>query len=214
MAGQGLERREIIRIMALASVASTFPGFQRWAFACEHASATRAVSTQATGKYQPQFFTEDEFQLVDRLAELIIPADDSPGAHDAGVSEFIDFMVANEADLSDSGEGNIQVVFRSGLKWMNARSVSLFGASFLECGEAQQTEMLGRLAYKDRFKPGEEVGQSFFAVIRDFTAYGYYTSRIGLEAVGYPGLHTWWLKMPGCPHKDDPEHLHLPPPVI
>ena len=36
MAGQGLERREVLRIMALAAAASGYPGFHRWSFACEH----------------------------------------------------------------------------------------------------------------------------------------------------------------------------------
>jgi hypothetical protein len=42
---------------------------------------------------------------------------------------------------------------------------------------------------------------------------GYYTSRIGLEELDYPGLQTVWAEMPGCPHTGDPEHLHLPPPI-
>ena len=40
--------------------------------------------------YVPHFFTRDEYALVGILAALIIPADDSPGAAEAGVSEFID----------------------------------------------------------------------------------------------------------------------------
>jgi hypothetical protein len=36
------------------------------------------------------FLTRDEYALVGILAALIIPADDSPGAVEAGVSEFID----------------------------------------------------------------------------------------------------------------------------
>jgi len=41
---------------------------------------------------------------------------------------------------------------------------------------------------------------------------GYYTTKIGLESLGYPGLRTAWPKMPGCSHPDDPEHAHLPKP--
>src|SRR5882724_6313957 len=95
MAGQGIERREVMRMIALASVASGFPGFRRWAFACAHDGPQGGAPTRADA-FKPQFFTAGEFQLVDLLAELIIPEDDSPGAHDAGVSEFIDFMVASE----------------------------------------------------------------------------------------------------------------------
>ena len=214
MAGQGFERRDLIRMLAMASLASTFPGFQRWVFACPHEGLPSTPPAQRTEPFRPQFFTADEFQLVDQLAELIIPTDDTPGAHDAGVAEFIDFMVANGADLTRSKEGNIDHRFRSGLKWMNTRAQSLWGRSFLKGTPEQQTQLLESLAYKKHFRSGEEEGQKFFQLMRDYTAKGYYTSRIGLEALGYPGLQTVWAEMPGCPHKDDPEHLHLPPPVV
>jgi hypothetical protein len=48
---------------------------------------------------------------------------------------------------------------------------------------------------------------------RDYTVVGYYTSKIGLESLGYPGLRTAWPKMPGCAHPGDPEHTHLPTPT-
>jgi hypothetical protein len=38
---------------------------------------------------------------------------------------------------------------------------------------------------------------------------GYYTTKIGLESLGYPGLRVVWPSMPGCPHTNDREHAHL-----
>jgi len=212
MAGQGIERREVVRIIALASVAATFPGFRRWAFACSHEDPS-IPAPRATDPFQPQFFTAEEFLLVDHLAEMIIPADRSSGAHEAGVAEFIDFMVFNGCDLSSRGSGGIQTRFRSGLKWLTVRSQQLYGHSFLECSEPQQTKLLEHLAYKNHFHDGEEEGRAFFHLMRDYTVKGYYSSRIGLEELEYPGLRTMWAEMLGCPHADDPEHLHLPPPV-
>jgi len=214
MAGQSNERRDFIRSMSMISLAGAFPGFRRWVFACPNEGLGTAASTPRREAFHPQFFTTEEFQLLDRLADLIIPADDAPGAHDAGVAEFIDFMVANEADLTRSQEGDIQARFRGGLKWVHTRSHALWGATFLECPKERQTELLEHLAYKAKFRSGEEAGQKFFQLMRDYAAKGYYTSRIGLAALGFPGLQTVWAKMPGCPHTDDPEHLHLPPPVM
>ena len=34
MAGQSIERREILRILTQAAGAATFPGFSKWTFAC------------------------------------------------------------------------------------------------------------------------------------------------------------------------------------
>lgn len=121
MAGQGMERREAIKIIAAASMASTFPGFRRWAFACDHAELQN-TGPSLTSPFQPQFFTAEEFVLVDCVAEMIIPADRNPGAHEAGVAEFIDFMVFNGADFFSEKKDPIGLRFRSGLEWINGRS--------------------------------------------------------------------------------------------
>ena len=49
---------------------------------------------QAPAAYQPQFFSPERNELLDRLTDMIIPTDDhSPGASAAKVSSFIDLMV-------------------------------------------------------------------------------------------------------------------------
>jgi len=201
MAGQSIERRDLMRMLALAAVASTFPGFRKWTFACDHSRQENSNTGPASGPYQPQFCTRDEYPLVERLSELIIPADDKPGAREAGVSEFIDFRVWTDPP--------VQEPFRYGLDWISAHGIRLHGKPFLQLSAEQQNEMLGHLAYKAQFRTGEEDGQRFFKLIRRLTVMGFYTSRIGLEQLDYPGLKTMWDGMPGCPHKDDPEHAHL-----
>jgi len=196
MAGQGLERREVLRAMALAAAASRFRGFHRWAFACEHVGAQPAQVKPAV--YTPQFFTTEEYSTVECLCDLIIP-----GAREAGVSEFVDFMV-----FSDPG---VQYGFRYGLSWLGAQAKRLHDTPFRSWTAADQTELLKHLAYKDQFRPGEEEGREFFKLIREYTIMGFYTSRVGLEQLDYPGL-KFYSESPGCPHGDDPEHLHLPPP--
>lgn len=214
MAGQGYRRREFMRIMAVVSVASATGGFHRWVFADDEAQATTHVAIAGKSPYRPQFFTAGEFRLVERITDLIIPADDHPGASEAGVAEFVDFMVANGANLSHGKDSELQGEFRSGLQWMDQRSNALFGKPFLECAETQQQDLLEHLAYSNRFRDGEQAGRQFFQMIRDHTVKGYYTSRIGLESLGYPGLQVAWGEMPGCPHGDDPAHRHLPPPIV
>ena len=201
MAGQGVERREVLRVMALAAAASRFPGFRRWTFACEHLGAV--ARPMKAGAYTPRFFTPKEYATVERLTDLIIPSDGSPGAREAGVSEFVDFMV-----FSDPA---IQYRFRYGLTWLNAHAEQLRGKSFCDLSPEDQTEILKHLAYKDKFRPGEAEGREFFKLVREYTIMGFYTSRAGLEQLDYPGL-KFYSESPGCSHGDDPEHLHLPPP--
>lgn len=224
MAGQSIDRREALRYIGIASVAATFPGFSRWTFACAEHVCTAVQAAAAAEPYQPSFLSPRHFQLVEQLAEMIIPADDSPGAKDAGVAEFIDFMLANRVpvntqvdirstqDAIRAGE-DAQIRFLGGLNWLNARSHSEFGHEFLDCAGDQQKSLLAALAYKDKFAPGTERGRDFCQMMRDYTVVGFYTTKIGLEALGYPGLRTVWPKMPGCAHPDDPEHVHLPRPA-
>lgn len=222
MGGQAIERREILRYIGLASVAGTFPGFSRWAFACGHAGDGQ--SQQQPRAYQPLFFSQPQFLMVERLAEMIIPADDTPGAKEAGVAEFIDFMVANKVPVSTSYDirstedaihagTHAQEQFVFGLGWLNARSKSEFGNRFLDCSAEQQNSLLEELAYKANYKSATESGREFFHLMRDYTVIGYYTTRIGLESLGYPGLQDTWEKMPGCSHPDNPEHAHLRDPA-
>jgi len=226
MGGQGIERRDILRFIGIASVAGTFPGFDKWAFACAQSHVHETAVTAAhgpAGPYKPLFFNAQQFQMIEHIAEMVLPSDDTPGAKEAGVAEFIDFMVANRVPVSarrdvrctqDAIElGNeAQNRFVSGLDWMNARSKSEFGHVFMECTAEQQKSLLEELAYKAKFKPTTESGRQFFQLIRDYTVVGYYTTKIGLESLGYPGLRVVWPSMPGCPHVNDREHAHMQEP--
>ena len=224
MAGQGIERREILRFIGIASVAGAFPGFSRWAFACGQSGHVHesgiAVAASARADYKLLFFTAEQFRMVETLAEMIIPADGSPGAKEAGVAEFIDFMVANRVPVStrrdvkctqDAIEMGIEAQnrFVAGLGWLKARSTSEFGRAFMDCSGDQQKALLEELAYKAKFKAGTEYGREFFRFLRDYVVVGFYTTKIGLESIGYPGLRTVWPAMPACPHVDDREHVHL-----
>lgn len=220
MGGQGIERREILRYIGIASVAGMFPGFHQWAFACAQDPAHGTMVQPATKPYKPLFFSEPQYRMVERLAEMIIPADDTAGAKEAGVAEFIDFMVANRVPVSGGYEvrsvqdsinqgSAAQARFVAGLNWMNAHSHAKFGEHFLGCSAEQQNGLLEELAYKDKFKPTTETGREFFQMMRDYMVIGYYTTKVGLESLGYPGLRRVWPKMPGCTHHDDPEHTHL-----
>jgi hypothetical protein len=220
--GQNIERREALRVIGLASVAAGFPGFRQWAFACGHNVSSAAPPTER-GPYKPLFFSKPQYEILSSIAEMIIPEEGTPGAREAGVPEFIDFMVANRAPVTPEREirctqdaleeGNrVQTRFVTGLDWIDARSYSEFGNGFLSCTSQQRNALLEELAYKTKYKPATEDGRAFFNLMRDYTVIGYYTSKIGLRALDYPGLQTSWPSMPGCPHPDDPEHSHLSQP--
>jgi gluconate 2-dehydrogenase gamma chain len=198
MAGQGVGRRQMLKILGTAAAAAQFPGFSKWGFACGHIG--NAALQIRPAQYHPRFFTAAEYDMVERLTDLIIPSDATPGAREAGVAEFIDFMVASDPDQ--------QYVFRTGLTWLNAYSEQTSGKKFLELTAEQQTSLLEPLAYKNKTKLGLEAGRRFFRMIREFTVMGFYTSQIGFKELDNPAL-KFYSESPECPHTDDPEHRHF-----
>ena len=151
MAGQGIRRREVLRILGTAAAAAQFPGFSRWAFACGHVG--NAALQVKPAIYRPQFFTASEYAMVERLTDIIIPSDGTPGAKEAGVAEFIDFMVANDPE--------VQYSFRTGLSWLNAHAEQTDGKRFVELTSEQQTSLLEPLGFKDKARSAGDNWASF-----------------------------------------------------
>jgi len=58
--------------------------------------------------YHPQFFTLPEFGAIERLAGNHYPQRRDAGREEAGVAEFIDFMVSSDPE--------VQYSFRTGLR--------------------------------------------------------------------------------------------------
>jgi hypothetical protein len=102
MGGQRIEHRGIFRYIGIAAVAGSFPGFSRWDFACAQ-NQPQTSPRAGSDAYKPLFFSPQHYRMVGRLAEMIIPEDDTPGAKKTGVDEF-DFMVANRVPVSTSRE--------------------------------------------------------------------------------------------------------------
>jgi hypothetical protein len=94
------------------------------------------------------------------------------------------------------------------LTWLNAHAERRKGKAFLALTPAEQIELLEPLAYADKFRRGEEAGQAFFKLLREYTVMGFYTSEIGYKDLDNPAL-KFYAASPECPHKDDPQHLHL-----
>jgi hypothetical protein len=185
--------------MAKAAAASQFPGFSRWVFAGEHSHEENRAAATKPAHYEAQFFSSSEYRVIDVLTEIIIPRDEMPGAHDAGVSEFIDFMAAH-------GEPDLRLM-RESLQKLDNEAHKMSGKSFIDMSADQQHLLLAAAAARN----ADEQSHAFFLLLRRYTVMGYYTSRIGMEALEDPGL-KFYTHSPACPHVNDPEHLHLPPP--
>lgn len=126
------------------------------------------------------FFTEEERKKIELLVDIIIPADDKSGsATDAGVPDFIEFMMKDMPGY--------QVPMRGGLLYLDYRADELFETSFLEATDAQRIQIIDEIAYPDKASPEMEGGVRFFNMLRNLTATGFFTSRMGFDDLGYVG---------------------------
>ncbi|MFZ9240726.1 MAG: gluconate 2-dehydrogenase subunit 3 family protein [Chitinophagaceae bacterium] len=126
------------------------------------------------------FFTAHEMATIAVLADIIIPKDEVSGsATDAKVPEFIEFIVK---DMPQH-----QVPMRGGLRWLDIHSFKKKGKSFVELDEKSKIEIVDEIAYPKKAAPEVAQGVAFFSLMRNLTATGFYTSKIGIEDVGYKG---------------------------
>ncbi|MCX7637101.1 MAG: gluconate 2-dehydrogenase subunit 3 family protein [Cyclobacteriaceae bacterium] len=127
-----------------------------------------------------RYFTDDEMATIKVLIDIIIPRDEVSGsATEAGVHEFIEFIVK---DIPRH-----QLPLRGGLHWLDNQCLKRFGKIFRECTPAQQIEMVEEIAYPADAKPEMKQGVTFFNLLRDLTATGFFTSEMGLKDLGYMG---------------------------
>jgi gluconate 2-dehydrogenase gamma chain len=126
------------------------------------------------------FFTPEEMAAITVLGDIVIPKDEvSGGASDAKVPAFIEFIVK---DMPEH-----QVPMRGGLRWLDMQCLNRFNNVFTDCNKDQQMEIVDEIAYPKKAKPEMLQGVSFFNLMRNLTATGFYTSEIGVKDVGYLG---------------------------
>ena len=127
-----------------------------------------------------KFFTAHEMATITLLGDIIIPKDAKSGsASDAKVPDFIEFIVK---DMPSH-----QVPMRGGLLWLDLQCLNRYNKTFTDAGKAQQLEMVTDIAYPKKAKPEMQQGVAFFNRMRDLTATGFFTSKMGIEDVGYAG---------------------------
>jgi gluconate 2-dehydrogenase gamma chain len=126
------------------------------------------------------YFDAHEMATITLIADLIIPRDGKSGsASDAGVPAFIEFIVKDEPVH--------QLPMRGGLKWLDIQCLNRYARDFIGCAPEQRTLMLDEIAYPMKAKPEMQQGVTFFNKIRDLTAIGFFTSKMGIEDLGYKG---------------------------
>ena len=184
-----MKRRDVLKMLLAAPAAGL-----AWtdAEAMQAAASAQTARAAATAKpFVPKFFTAAEFRLVRVLADLVIPQDERSGsAGDAGVPEFMDFMMIDQPAR--------QVAMRGGLAWLDVECQERFDKTFINCAEAERTAVLDDIAWPQRARPELAHGVAFFNSFRDLTASGFWTTRMGIDDLQYTGNRSV-ARWNGCP---------------
>ena len=179
-----MNRRDAVQAMA-AGTALTWTA--------RHADrASRFVrSLGASQDYTPKNFTAHEYDTVRVLVDLIIPRDEKSGsATDAGVPQFMDFMLGDRPQM--------QTPMKGGLAWLDAECEHRFGKTFVDCAPEQQTAVLDDIAWPAKAPKDVSQGVAFFNRFRDLTCSGYYSSKMGVADLQYIG-NVYNPGYDGCP---------------
>lgn len=127
-----------------------------------------------------KYFTAPELATLAVLSDIIIPADKKSGsASQSGVPQFIEFMVKDQPTW--------QTPFRGGLAWLDQESRKRFGKIFTSLSNEQRLKIVDDIAYPETAKPEMSQGVAFFNTMRNFTATGFFSSKMGIEDIGYVG---------------------------
>ena len=189
MASYSSDRRQVLKLFGAISATCAYP------FAADELYG-QTVHEHGVPQSPSRFFNEADFKTIARLADLIIPATETPGAAATGVPEYIDLVISRESQH--------QAVLADGLRWLDAQAKALGAPHFLELDERGQLSILEPLcAAADTVDTDQTPARNvqFFALVKRLTADGYYTSRVGLiEELGYKG-NTVRASYPECVHE-------------
>src|SRR5579871_3953131 len=170
-----MERREVLRMLATGAVLQLAPH--------KMLVVMREARAFLANESAPRSLNAHQYATVKEMAEMILPATETPGASDVGAGEFIDLILT---EWSDEGE---RTRFVAGLDDVDTRSKRLFGKDFVDCSTVQQAEILVALGEKmaedterlrnQAFANAESPDAGFYSMLRRLTLTAYYTSEAG-----------------------------------
>lgn len=185
-----MERRELLKMIALVTGGAVIGG-EFFLTGC------------TTGANSDAGFTAKHINLLDEIAETIIPATSTPGAKAAKVGEFMKVMV------TDCYTKPQQEIFMKGISQIDELSDKMYGYSFVKASPAQRHELLVTLekeakAFTDKIKEEDNIRRTaienknntipwkdqvqfeptpshYYYMMKQLTLLGFFTSETGMK---------------------------------
>ncbi len=168
-----MTRRDLGSIIARAALATGGQEFFSDWLRAEPSHSHAPPEPDRWTAYQPKFFTPDEFQTLDTFTAILIPTDETPGAREAHVTPFIDFVLNSAAEYAPE----MQTDWRKAMAWLRNQNFA----------NIEQIDREGSPSYR---------------LIKEMTVRAYYTSRAGLiDNLQYQG-NAYLTEFPACTHPE------------
>ena len=166
-----MNRRTAVKSLGVLLGAAVSPGVARAISAGYRAPAVGAPY---------RVLTAEQGELLATLAEIIIPATDTPGARAARVDAYIDGLLADVFTADEREQ------FLAGLNDVDARARAAHGVIFVEATPERRVTLMQAMAEEGKNAPprprrrrAKPVPGPFFPWLKELTVAGYYTSEIG-----------------------------------
>jgi len=184
-----MDRRTTIKWVLAAGAA--FPLFERRAARADSALTGRGYGTDPNllavyrpGELWPLTLTAAQRRLAGILADIIVPADaHSPSASAVGVVEFIDEWVSAPYPAHQRDRN----IVLDGFTWLDAEAGRRFGKGFSDLASAPQHGICDDICDESRATTDRAAAAHFFALYRDLTAGGFYSTPAGRKDLNFIG---------------------------
>ncbi|MBM3401186.1 MAG: gluconate 2-dehydrogenase subunit 3 family protein [Bacteroidetes bacterium] len=137
------------------------------------------------------FFDKSTTDLLNEIAETILPKTNTPGAKDAKVGEFMNVMVKDCYTKAD------QDVFKAGIQSLEKGCKLKTGKNFMDCSLEERTSYL---SFVDAEQKAYTVAKAvedpahYFRMMKELTLLGFFTSEVGatkaLRYIETPGSYN------------------------
>ena len=176
MSGDDKEKTLLTRREAILRVSAMFGGVALVGQTAMLTGCAAQEESQSTTAGNTNLFSDADVELLDEVADTILPDTDTPGAKAAGVGPFIALMVTDTYYPDD------QQIFQDGLKDLQTRCLVNYGAHFVALTPAQRLDIVQRLDEEQhammQFRQDGEPAH-YFRMVKELTLLGYFTSEIG-----------------------------------
>ncbi len=187
MSENDVSRRGLFHILgAVPAAAALAVGTAEAETIADHVHMAPAAAAADGEPYKRQSFDDHQWETVQVLCDLIIPADERSGsATQAGVPEFLDDWIAFRT-VQDGNEDLKAQIF-GGLMWLDRESNAKYEQDFAKASADQQKQLLDRIAYPKRATKDDHPWAYFFSEFRSLTVGGFFSSKMGVADLPYLG---------------------------